>query len=218
MILYIRNEFHAKIIDNINVMRPELEKLFVEFSIRAKTNIVGNIYRPPGGCLEQFLSTLEDILSEVVNKYGTSKAFILRDFNRDLITLNRNKMCSIYFTMMSSFGYRPTIFRPTKVTATSLTMIDQTWTNDYENVKASEILLCSPSDDFPLIVSNKSGRTALDHSFIVGKVRRNNVTIHNENLHLISSGPRLDLSSSKNVQYILDKLSEKLINVPYIPD
>ena len=62
--------------------------------------------------------------------------------------------------MMNSFGYRPTILRPTRVTATSFTIIDQIWINDYENVEASGILRYCPSDHFPLIVSDKSGRRA----------------------------------------------------------
>ena len=114
--------------------------------------------------------------------------------------------------MMNSFGYRPTILRPTRVTATSFTIIDKIWTNDYENVKASGILRCCPSDYFPLIVSVKSGRRTHDQNFIVCKVRRNNVNSHNEFRHMISSAPGLDAIPSQNVQYLYDKFSEKLNN------
>ena len=114
---------------------------------------------------------------------------------------------------MSSFGYRPTIIRPTRVTATSFTIIDEVWTNNYENIKASGVLWYSPSDHFPLIVSVKSGRRAHDHNYIVSHVRRNNVNSHNDFRHLISTAPRLDLSTSQNVQYLYDKFSEKPYNV-----
>ena len=69
--------------------------------------------------------------------------------------------------MMSSYGYRPNLFRPTRVTATSFTIIGQIWTIDYENVETSGILGYSSSDHFPLIVSVESGMKAHDHKFIV---------------------------------------------------
>ena len=100
------------------------------------------------------------------------------DFDIDFLKLNRNKMYFNYFTMMNFFGYRPKIFRPARVSASSFTIIDQTWTNDYEIVEASGILRYCPSDHFPLIVSVNSGRRALNQNFIVCKVRRKNVNSH----------------------------------------
>ena len=134
MTLYIKNEFNAKMINNLNVILPQAETLFVEFSIKDKAYIIGSIYRLPGGCLELFLSTLEDILCEVLNKHGTSKVFIMVDYNIDLQKFNMNKMYFTYFTMMISFGYRPTILRPTRATATSFTILDQICTKNYEKI------------------------------------------------------------------------------------
>ena len=95
-------------------MLSQLKALNIEFSIKGKNYIIGKVY-------ELFL---RNILCEVVSIFETPMVLILGDYNRDLLKLNRKKIYSKYFAMMSYFGYRTTIFRPTRVTA-SLPILSQ---------------------------------------------------------------------------------------------
>ena len=104
------------------------ESIFVEI-IRSggrRNDIVGVIYRPPGGDLTRFRTELARVLGLL---RGTD-VYIMGDFNVDLLRLETHGPTSDYMGEFTSAGFYPLISLPTRLTDTTATLIDNIWTNN----------------------------------------------------------------------------------------
>ena len=123
-------------------------------------------------------------------------------------------MKSIYnynnYSLMNSFGYMPTLLRPTRVTISSLSIIDQIQTNDNQEVLSPGIIRSIRSDHFPIIVCSRCFFGDPDNNQVRYKVRRNNAECQENFRHLITYCPRLDFDSNNHVQYLYDNFSAKI--------
>ena len=74
------------------------------------------------------------------------------DFNIDLIKHDSHLSTNEFLDIMYANSFIPLINRPTRVTSTSATLIDNIFTNDYgeESFAYSGILYCDISDHFPV--------------------------------------------------------------------
>jgi len=103
------------------------ESLFVEVENESHKKIIaGVIYRPntpPSAVVDVFTSTLFDIM-EIINTDGKS-SLILGDVNICLLKFGTNDKTRTMFDGILSRGFLPVIHKPTRVTHTSATLIDQ---------------------------------------------------------------------------------------------
>ena len=70
------------------------------------------------------------------------------DFNVDLLKYETDRQSSDFFDILSSFNFRPLILQPTRVTATSATLIDNIFFNSIGNDSLGGNLTISISDHF----------------------------------------------------------------------
>ena len=89
---------------------------------------MGIIYRPPSSKFNDFKKDLETILT----KLGKSKksCYIMGDFNIDLLKYECCNYSNNFFNQLSSSGYMPLITKPTRVTKSTATLIDNVFTNN----------------------------------------------------------------------------------------
>jgi len=107
------------------------ESLIVQISQSnkaAKDIIVGVLYRPPNTNIDTFLSNLSNLL-DTLNKENRP-TYLLGDYNIDL--LKQNTHSESFLNLLLSSGFYPKIDRPTKVTNTTATLIDNILTNVHE--------------------------------------------------------------------------------------
>ena len=74
---------------------------------------------------------------------------LLGDFNVDLLKCDDDTNTGIFFDLLSSYGYRPLILQPTRVTSDSATIIDNIYINDIEARSSGGNITTSISDHFP---------------------------------------------------------------------
>ena len=72
------------------------------------------------------------------------------DFNINLLNMEENSITSDFFEIMTSYSYYPTIFRPTRITSYTATLIDNCFSNNYEHSADSGILITDISDHLPI--------------------------------------------------------------------
>ena len=70
------------------------------------------------------------------------------DFNVDLLKYETDRQSSDFFDLLSSFNFRPLILQPTRVTATSATLIDNIFVNSIGTDSLGGNLTISISDHF----------------------------------------------------------------------
>ena len=86
-------------------------------------------------------------------------AFLLEDFNLNVLDYNTNKVVKNFFNLVFQNGFLPLIQRPTRVTRTSATTIDHILTNTVlENKIQPGIIKTDISDYFPMM--NRDNKSA----------------------------------------------------------
>ena len=119
--------------------------------------IVGVVYRPPGGSTARFNDYLYDALNKI--SLEGQYCYVMGDFNIDLCKTNSSDFVNNIVTC----GFSPTINKPTRVTSSSASLIDNIITNvsnidSKVHIEVSGILVTDVSDHFP-IFTNSSFQT-----------------------------------------------------------
>ena len=112
----------------------DFETVFIEIEKGNQQNVrnvlIGVIYRPPNQDILLFnekLNNMNDVRME--NKI----CYLLGDYNTNILNY-ASHVHTAQFVMMSSSGFLPLITCPTRVTATSATLIDNIFTNYHSGV------------------------------------------------------------------------------------
>jgi hypothetical protein len=71
------------------------------------------------------------------------------DFNADLLKIDTHSDTCDFYELMSSFGFKPLIMQPTRVTSTTATVIDNIFVNDIEARSIGGNITTSITDHFP---------------------------------------------------------------------
>ena len=123
------------------------ETVFVEVKDKSKKKIViGCIYRHHTPISDFSSEFLEKTLQKITKSKKT--CVLLGDFNIDLIKYDSNQGVSNFYDNISSHGFRPLILQPSRVTATSATLIDNIFINDLSCISKGGNITSSISDHF----------------------------------------------------------------------
>ena len=126
------------------------EFLFIEIlNEKCKNVIVGIIYRPPSSKFKDFKNDLKTILTKLDK--SNKPCYIMGDFNIDLLKYECCNYSNNFFNQLSSSGYVPLITKPTRITRSTATLIDNIFTNNANKTgHQSGILLNDISDHLPI--------------------------------------------------------------------
>ena len=89
---------------------------------------VGTVYRPPNCNIIDF----NDAMSNILEKIGHNSCYIMGDFNLDLMKHDKHPPTEKFLDVMYANHLIPVINRPTRVTMNTCTLIDNTFTNQYD--------------------------------------------------------------------------------------
>ena len=81
-------------------------------------------------------------------------------FNLNLLKRNSNRKCFEFRTTPTSHSFHPAIFRPTRKTSTSQTLIDNIFCNNNNQINQSGIVTNSISDHFPVFLNQQLDSSA----------------------------------------------------------
>ena len=152
---FIKSQIQFKMRDDLCLMLPFIETLFVEVPHKSKTFLIGVIYRVPNTSVVLFNETLNNLIEPIRNNY---ELILVGDFN--ICLLNEDNRTQSFKNCLQSNSLFPTILEPTRV-ATVLrngnyqvtqTLIDNIFVNNRLNHK-SGIIYSSISDHYPIFIS-----------------------------------------------------------------
>ena len=107
------------------------------------------IYKPPQGNVDNFLNALNEILTVTKDK-NYNEIFIFGDLNLNLLLQNNANIKDLN-NLMYSYPLFPLTTLPTRVTATSATIIDQIWSTYIEHNVGNYIIKTDITDHFPVV-------------------------------------------------------------------
>lgn len=121
--LYINKsyQFRERVDLAVNI-EDVIESQFIELTTKPNNIIIGIIYRPPNDKLDEFKECLAEILQKL--DLQNKKCFLMGDFNLDLLKIDGNHHIKDFTNMMFSSTFYPLISRPTRITNSSATLID----------------------------------------------------------------------------------------------
>ena len=137
--------FHSISISEANVA----ESIFIEIKRKNKTKLsVGCIYRhhsSPTLFIDHFF---KNIIVNLTKKQNNICA-IMGDFNIDLLKYDSHTSSNNLYDFLSSYGFRPLIMQPTRITPRSATLIDNIFINDLEVHSLGGNVTSTISDHLP---------------------------------------------------------------------
>jgi hypothetical protein len=125
------------------------ESLFIKIPRSGQKNIiVGVIYKPPKVNPATFVDSF-DIVLQQINKEN-KKTFIMGDFNVDLLQYGSHRPTQNFVNSIFSNYHRPLINKPTRITDTTATIIDNIISNNLDDDMSCGILFTEITDHFPI--------------------------------------------------------------------
>ena len=174
---------------DLNINTTDCDSIFIE--ITDKNTIVGLIYKPDYVDYKDFVSELETALDTITKE--KKRGFIMGDFNIDLLKYDHNHQVNTFVNLMYSYSFFPCIDRPTRVcqtkNGTTISLIDNIFTNDIDHKITSGNLVTDLSDHFPNFISIKGSRydnTTKPKNKLIRQLKPNNIKGFKNSLSLVN--------------------------------
>ena len=189
-----------------------MECILIELENNKQSTIVGSLYRPPNLPPIEFITKYEKLLKMVEQE---KKELILGlDHNLDLLKCATHKQTETFLETNLEHGLTPTIIRPTRITHSSATLIDNVMVSKkFCGITRSGILIENASDHLACLVRIENFRTKKSDKICITSrdTRDKNMSKLKEELRDINWSEEL---ASKNVDILSEKfhriLSEKI--------
>ena len=160
--MYIDSKLSYQERDDLTFSNDSIDTLFVEISRKGQKNIiVGVVYKPPNFDSDIFNGMLEKCVSAIAKE--KKDCYIVGDFNFDILKYSSHLATNEFLSTMYTNGLRPLITKPTRVTHSSHTCIDNIFTNVVDNPIVPGILFSDISDHLPIFNLTKSLHTLDSH-------------------------------------------------------
>ena len=154
VLIYVNNKYSFTKLSKFSFSENKyMEALALEIQIESKKINVVCIYRPPSSNLKQFT----DKFTKYIESLGKRELYICGDFNIDILKYNTHVDTKQFVDEMFTMGFSPIINKPTRITSTSATIIDNIWTNNVKLVSncMSGVIIDDISDHLPIFCINK---------------------------------------------------------------
>ena len=159
--LYVNDHIRYNLRNDMKIFNEYCESIFIEIEKSQlsfdKNIIVGVMYRPPNTDMKDFNEIIKELLENI--KRENKICYLMGDYNIDLLNIESHSPTSDYNDIMYSNGFIPLITRPTRVTNSSATIIDNIFTNKLSSQIGESlqgILLTDISDHYPVFYIAKS--------------------------------------------------------------
>ena len=139
----------------MEITDSNLEHLVVEIKTQSSSIVVVSAYRPPNADARQFVQDYGKLTVSILTKIDKKVPIIIGiDHNMDFLKSNVHQLTQDFIEMNIDLGLIPVISRPTRITRSSATLIDnisisQHLTDDYR----CGLLIEDMSDHLPCLLS-----------------------------------------------------------------
>ena len=154
----------------MNTSNKDIESQWVTVQHpNCKTILIGNLYRPPQGSIDNFTQVLEDI---IVNLDLTKiELYIMGDLNIDMLD-KKNISTKKITELIKSFGLRQLIRSPTRYSKEKNSLLDIIFTNS-DFISISGVCDINLSDHQLIVTTQKKAKVKKQKCTFTGRSYRN---------------------------------------------
>ena len=138
----------------------ESEHIFVEITSKCgKKIVVGSSYRAPNMNPDRFKNHLINVIKSVQSRRSDKEIILCMDHNMDLLTSHQHESTREFIDSLLELNIFLTITRPTRITPTSATLIDNVFVSSkLHHSLVSCIIISDISDHLPTLTLLKQTR------------------------------------------------------------
>lgn len=177
---YILEKYTYKIKKQLCLTKNDYECLTIEIiNEKAKNIVIVCVYRPPSGTVKPF----EDFIRNLIVNNNNKKLCIIGDINLNSLTYEKNLKIKSFFDMLFKYNIYPLINKPTRITKSSATAIDNIFLNHFlETSFETGIFKTDISDHFPIYIKiNNLNINSTTYSKKINIKKRNLSTVNTHN-------------------------------------
>lgn len=137
LITYIKNSYQVddSKLAHLNISNSNLEaQLLIIKKYNNKTTIIVNLYRSPSGIQSEFLEHIQN-LTQAFQGDNTQDIYLTGDVNVDHLSSHPSETTSSLSTILKLYGLVQFIKEPTRVTATTKTILDVMYIKTSKSIK-----------------------------------------------------------------------------------
>ena len=136
------------------MIEKEVESVYAEITCRNGTKLLlGSLYRAPNTNGKLFSEHVNEVLSRIKSRTPNMEISLGMDHNHDLLKSDTHKQTEEFLDLMVNSEMWPTITRPTRVTQTSVTLIDNIFISSRLHHQFDSMLILDDiSDHLPSLV------------------------------------------------------------------
>ena len=212
--LLVSNKIRYRLLNNKNTNNTTFESICVELKLKNHQKLlISSLYRPPNTSEKEFIDEYCKFICEL-KKHDNNGIIIGLDHNMDLLKSSNHAPTENFLNANLSMNLVPTITRPTRITKSSATLIDnifisQFWLEKYH----SSILVNDMSDHLPSILSVKNLKTGkcVPIQITSRDTRTKNINALNNSLKQINWGELLESNNpSKSMLNLHERLKQDI--------
>lgn len=148
--LYVSNNLRCQ-----SVVISTVDNIFESITVHLiskqhKQFVVSCVYRAPGSCITTFCEHLRPIIANLFK--SKNSMYVCGDFNINLLNHAVHPPTLEFLNLMSNYALIPVITKPTRITKSSQTVIDNIFTNECITPIDSGILVNDLSDHLPIFL------------------------------------------------------------------
>ena len=137
---------------DISMPNKLFESCFIEIKGCTAKIICGSIYRPPSTSAKEFVENYSSLVSKLKENNKKTSFIIGMDHNLDFLKHDTYSHTQDFLELIAESQHFPCITRPTRITYSSATLIDNIMMSvDLYNKQSSSIVLSDISDHLPCI-------------------------------------------------------------------
>ena len=116
------------------------ESLFIKIHrTNEKHILIGTIYRPLDQNVQDFVGSVDQFITKISRE--NKNCYLMSDFNLNLLLHNSHAFTGKFLNVMFSRSFVPLITRPTRLTSHTATLIDNIFTNNFDDIAKTGLLV-----------------------------------------------------------------------------
>jgi hypothetical protein len=212
--IYIKENWIYKVRNDLCHSSEEFEMLWIEIdkdSTNTPTNlIVGSIYRCPGANPTDFINKLQSTLTTI--SLEDKEVIHMGDYNLNLLNADTHPPTNDFIDLNFSQSLYPMINKPTRITHSTATLIDNIFTSiSFMAESNSGILMWDISDHFPVfLIKNKE---IVSSEPTITYTRSHNIENKEKFSTLVNNSDWTDILNNTNTQEAYTLFHHSISNI-----
>ena len=206
--IYVNKQLKSSLIHELTSNTEHIESVFINISCSDKKILIGTIYRPPNSNTDNFCNFFSaNLMPQITNNTNIT---ICGDFNLDLLNLHDSAPSSSFYNLVNTMSLLPTIRKPTRITDSSCTLIDNIITNYFEDFVAG-IMTIDLTDHLPTFIVFKNYFVNPRQTPKQITYRLENETTLDSFFYSLQSSNWNDINTDNDLESCVVKLHDKIL-------